>query len=75
MIKNIIFDFGNVVIRFDPIYMTEKYTDTDEETQILSSAVFNPVLFEETDKGNISYCEHLKQICSSLPSMYHKKVY
>ena len=52
--KNLIFDFGNVVIRFDPYYMSSAVTDNEEEKQILMKTVFNPVTFELTDRGYVN---------------------
>ena len=35
MIKNILFDMGNVLIRFDPKTFIRRYTDSPEDEQIL----------------------------------------
>lgn len=73
MIKNLIFDFGNVVIRFDPDYMTGCVTKEKGEFEILRDAVFNPKTFEQTDKGFITAEQHKAMVCADLPEHLHKK--
>ena len=67
MIKNLIFDFGNVVIRFDPYYMASCEAKNKEDIEILRSTVFNPVTFEKTDRGLISLEEHIEMVLPSVP--------
>lgn len=73
MIKNLIFDFGNVVISFNPDYMTGCITKEPNEFELLRDAVFNPKTFEQTDKGYITADEHKKIVCKELPKHLHKK--
>ncbi len=73
MIKNLIFDFGNVVVHFDPDYMTGCITKNPDEFIVLRDAVFNPITFEQTDKGTITADEHKKIVCCDLPPHLHKK--
>ena len=73
MIKNLIFDFGNVVVRFDPDYMTGCITKKDDEFTVLRDVVFNPKTFEQTDKGEITADEHKAIVCADLPVSLHKK--
>ncbi len=73
MIKNLIFDFGNVVVRFDPYYMSSCVTEIEEDRQILAKTVFNPVTFEQTDRGLISLKEHIDMVLPSVPERLHKK--
>ncbi len=73
MIKNLIFDFGNVVVHFDPDYMTGCITKNPDEFTLLRDTVFNPATFEKTDKGTITADEHKEIVCRSLPEVLHKK--
>ncbi len=73
MVKNLIFDFGNVVVHFDPDYMTGCITRDPDEFEILRDTVFNPKTFEQTDKGFITAAEHKKIVCAELPEHLHKK--
>lgn len=40
MIKNIVFDFGNVIIKWDTNAILEKYNVNDEEFRILKTVIF-----------------------------------
>ena len=73
MIKNLIFDFGNVVVRFDPDYMTGCVTKEKGEFETLRDVVFNPKTFEKTDKGEITAEQHKAIVCADLPAHLHKK--
>ncbi len=73
MIKNLIFDFGNVVIRFDPYYMASCVTETEEDRQTLVKTVFNPVTFEQTDRGLISLNEHIDMVIPDVPERLREK--
>lgn len=41
MIKNIIFDFGNVIIKFNPREIAKKYTNIPEEIDFIENEVVN----------------------------------
>ncbi len=73
MIENLIFDFGNVVIRFDPYYMASCETKVEEEIEILRKTVFNPVTFEKTDRGLISLEEHIEMVLPDVPEHLKEK--
>lgn len=71
--KNLIFDFGNVVIRFDPYYMSGKVAENEDECKILAKTVFNPVIFERTDRGDITADEHLAMVLPEVPEELKQK--
>lgn len=71
MIKNLIFDFGNVVIKFIPDYMISKVTDDPATHAALKQAVYGPGRFEETDRGFITAQQHKKMVCAEIPSYMH----
>lgn len=73
MIKNLIFDFGNVVVRFDPYYMSSCVAELEEDRQILVKTVFNPVTFEQTDRGLITLEEHIAMVLPSVPEHLKEK--
>lgn len=73
MIKNLIFDFGNVVVRFDPKYMASLVSDNEEDTEILVKTVFNKKTFEETDRGLISLEEHKNIVLPEVPEHLKEK--
>lgn len=73
MIKNLIFDFGNVIIRFDPAYIVAQTVSDPEEQKILTEAIFEQKRFESYDIGHRSPDEHKEQTRALLPKSLHEK--
>lgn len=73
MIKNLIFDFGNVVIKFDPEYMTSCITGDLSEIAALSKIVFDPETFEKTDRGFVSLDQHKALVLEKVPKLLREK--
>ncbi len=73
MIKNLIFDFGNVVIQFIQENIVSKVTTDPTDHALLLEAVFGKGKFEETDRGLISADEHKTITKKQLPEYLHKK--
>lgn len=73
MLKNLVFDFGNVVVRFDPDYMVSTVTDIAEEKEILKRTVFNPITFELTDRGYVTLEKHISTVLPEVPTALHEK--
>lgn len=71
MLKNIIFDFGNVLMKFDPYYMTSKYFDNREDILTVSNVVFDRLYWDRLDEGTISEEEVKLDIKKRLPESYH----
>ena len=63
--KNIVFDFGNVIGRFDPNYILEHYVHSTEDFSTLADAIFKnwPAL----DAGTFDYDQTAKETIASLP--------
>ena len=51
MIKNIIFDLGNVLITFKPEYFLLKYTDNQEKINFFINKIIHSSAWLEMDKG------------------------
>jgi len=73
MIRNLIFDFGNVVIRFDPEYIVSQTTKDPQEHHTLVSTIFEQIYFESYDIGLKSPEEHKNDVCERLPEALHEK--
>jgi FMN phosphatase YigB (HAD superfamily) len=58
MIKNIIFDIGNVLLYFDPHNFLKKHY-SEEDTEFLFSAIFDTQEWLDLDKGTITENEAL----------------
>lgn len=77
MIKNFIFDFGEVLVKFNTKYMTSVYANP-EDVSLIEDVVFDRLYWDSLDKGTITDDEVRKGICSRLPKALHEtacKVY
>ena len=53
-IKNVIFDFGQVLVHFEPSYMVGVYCEDEDDKSLLEEVVFDRVYWDELDKGTLS---------------------
>ncbi len=67
MIKNIIFDFGQVLIHFEPSYMVGKYVSDERDGALLSKVVFDRLYWDKLDAGTISDAEVIEECKKRLP--------
>ena len=68
MIKNVVFDFGMVLIRFEPSYMVGKYIETPkEDVELLCDVLFDRLYWDALDAGAITDEEVLSHVKTRLP--------
>ena len=67
MIKNVIFDFGQVLVHFEPSYMVGVYCTDKDDQALLEEVIFDRLYWDELDKGTISNEQTLKGIKSRIP--------
>lgn len=67
MIKNIIFDIGNVLISYKPLDYLHRIFKDEEIVQALWSEIFQSTQWIELDKGAITEEEAINEWCSSYP--------
>lgn len=67
MIKNIIFDMGNVIIDFNPKEIVNNYTKNNEDKKILLDIVFYGQEWLDLDRGTLELPDAIKQIREKLP--------
>ena len=72
MIKNVIFDFGQVLVRFDPKYMTEAFVKDEKDSLLLQNVLFDRLYWDRLDLGTISDAELISEACKRLPERLHK---
>lgn len=72
MIKNLIFDFGQVLVHFDPEYMTRCYATDEEDIELLKTVVFDRLYWDKLDSKDITDEELLSAVNSRLPERLHK---
>ncbi len=64
--KNVIFDFGQVMVHFEPKYMTEKYV-SGEDAVLVESVVFDRLYWDKLDSGDITDGEVIAECKKRLP--------
>lgn len=67
MIKNVIFDFGQVLVHFIPHYMTKAYIENEEDALLAEEIIFDRLYWDKLDAGTISDEEVIKLIKERLP--------
>ncbi len=63
--KSIVFDFGNVIGKFDGHYIMEHFCSDESDIQFLSSVIYRS--WPELDKGTIDYDEYAASVLAEIP--------
>ena len=74
MIKNIVFDMGNVLISYDPLKYTSLFTDNEEDGELLHREVFKSVEWVKLDRGTITVDDAITSINTRIPERLHGKI-
>lgn len=72
-IKNIVFDFGQVLVHFDPEYMVGKYVTDEADAKLLRDVVFDRLYWDRLDAGTISDGEVMEECKKRLPERLHMR--
>ena len=72
MFKNYIFDFGKVLVEFEPEYMTRQYIENDDDVKLAQEVIFDRLYWDKLDAGTITDQEVIEGIKSRLPERLHK---
>lgn len=67
MLKNFIFDFGEVLVKFDTKYMTEQFIENPDDVKLVEEVVFDRLYWDKLDEGRITDEEVKAGIRSRLP--------
>ena len=67
MIKNVVFDLGQVMVRFEPSYMVARYVSNETDRDILAEVVFDRLYWDRLDAGTITDSEVMEGCKSRLP--------
>ncbi len=67
MIKNYIFDFGNVLAKFDPLSLTKAVIKDEELAKTIAPIVFDRLYWDRLDDGTISDDEVKAEIAKRVP--------
>lgn len=72
MIKNIVFDLGNVLVDFDPARFVLEKTADKEQQKLLIAEIFGSVDWLRFDKGTITKEELSQSVTARLPEELHE---
>ena len=67
MIKNVIFDFGQVLVHFIPNYMTKAYIENESDVRLTEEVIFDRLYWDKLDAGTITDDEVVELIKERLP--------
>lgn len=71
MIKNVVFDMGNVLIQWSPDYIVSRLVEDRKSAQLIKEAVFEQEYWSKLDEGTITEEEVFELAKSKLPEEYH----
>ena len=71
MIKNLVFDLGQVIFSFKRKYMVEQYVTDEEDSSLLQRIVFDRQYWDKLDDGSLTDEEAMRLILQRLPSRLH----
>lgn len=74
MIKNIIFDMGGVLLRFEPEYFIARLGITGADADLLRREVFRSADWVRMDRGTLTDEEGVASICRRVPEHLHSAV-
>lgn len=72
MIKNVIFDCGQVLVHFEPEYMVRQYVSNEADVSLLTEVVFDRLYWDELDMGTISDKKAVSLMKKRLPKRLHE---
>ena len=72
VIKSIIFDFGQVMIKYQPTLMTAKYIDDPMDEEAICAVLFDRLYWDALDDGSITDDEIIEASKKRLPERYHE---
>lgn len=71
MIKNIVFDMGQVLNRFDPELFLDRAGVTGTDRALLRREVFQSLEWSRLDRGSLTDAEAIALMCARLPRHLH----
>ena len=64
--KNIVFDFGNVIGKFDGHYILRQFCSSEQDLGLLFDVIFSG--WGELDKGTVDYNENIENVVRRVPA-------
>lgn len=70
--KNIVFDFGNVIGKFNGRDLVKHFSSCEEDQELLFTAIFSR--WDDIDNGSVDYEQNIDNIAASLPDRLESAV-
>lgn len=64
--KNIVFDFGNVIGKFDGRYILSQFCSSEQDLELLFDVIFSG--WDNLDKGTVNYDENIENVVRRVPA-------
>lgn len=74
MIKNLVFDLGNVLIEWNSEKILTYFEPEKERRQVLRQTIFESGVWHQTDKGELSLKEACEEVLTQLDASYHSAI-
>ena len=74
MIRNIVFDMGQVLVDFDPDAFISHYITDPKDIRLIRAEVFETPQWVEVDRGTITEEDLIAPVCARLPERLHTAV-
>ena len=74
MIQNIVFDMGQVLIRWNPRQFTSLLALSEEDAQLVERELFRSVEWVRLDRGTVTEEDAIRSVCRRLPEHLHDSV-
>ena len=74
MIKNLVFDLGNVLIEWNSEKNLTYFEPEKERRQVLRQAIFESGVWHQTDKGELSLKDACEEVLAQLDVSYHSAI-
>lgn len=72
MIKNVIFDMGNVLLTYDPQVPLDAYCPDAESKALIRKVLFDGPEWQRRDKGDLTAAEQYEILKEKVPAEYHE---
>lgn len=73
-IKHLIFDMGNVLMRYDPEVPLREYVTSEEARDLIRKELFQGPEWVERDRGTISIKDMYESVAKRIPEQYHEEL-
>lgn len=67
MIKNVIFDYGQVLVHFVPEYMVRQYVSDGDDVKMLTEIIFDRLYWDKLDDGTITNEQTVSEFKKRIP--------